>query len=170
MILGMPPFTLFHVVLSLIGILTGFVVLFDLLSSRKRDGWTAIFLITTVATSVTGFFFPFEKFLPSHAVGILSLLIFAAVIPALYKFRLAGAWRWIYVVGAVIVQYLNVFVLVVQLFLKVPALKAIAPTQADPPFIVAQCVVLLLFIVLGVLVVKKFRTGHAAVGATALQR
>jgi hypothetical protein len=157
MVLGMTPFTLFHVALSLVGILAGFVVLFDLLASRLRGGWTATFLVTTIATSVTGFFFPFVRFLPSHAVGIVSLLVFAVVLPALYRFRLAGAWRWVYVVGTVLALYLNVFVLVAQLFQKLPALKAIAPTQADPPFVIAQGAVLLLFVALGALAVARFR-------------
>ncbi len=157
MMLGMTPFTFFHVAISLVAIASGLVVLLQgLLASRRLPGWTAIFLITTVATSVTGFFFPFVRFMPSHGVGIVSLLVLAVTIPALYKYRLAGAWRWIYVVGAVFALYLNVFVLVVQLFLKVPVLKAIAPTQADPPFAIAQGVVLLIFIVLGVLAVRRF--------------
>jgi hypothetical protein len=163
MILGMTPFTFFHVVISLVGIASGLIVLLHgLLASRRLPGWTAIFLITTVATSVTGFFFPFVRFMPSHGVGIVSLLILAITIPALYKFRLAGAWRWIYVVGAVLALYLNVFVLVVQLFQKVPALKAIAPTQADPPFAIAQGLVLLVFIVLGVRAVRRYRIEPSA--------
>jgi hypothetical protein len=157
MILGMTPFTLFHVVLSLIGILSGLVVLYGLLNSKHLNGWTAVFLASTLATVVTGFFFPFVGFLPSHGVGIVTLLVLAAVIPALYAFRLAGAWRWIYVAGAVLALYLNVFVLVVQLFLKVPALHAIAPTQADPPFAIAQGVVLLLFVGFGFLALRRFR-------------
>ena len=157
MILGMTPFTLFHVVISLIGIFSGLIVLFyGLLASRRLPGWTAIFLITTVATSVTGFMFPFKQFLPSHAFGIVSLVVLAFAIPALYKFRLAGAWRWIYVAGAVFSLYLNVFVLVVQLFVKVPALTALAPTQKEPPFAIAQGVVLLLFVVFGILAIKRF--------------
>ncbi|HEY0662045.1 MAG TPA: hypothetical protein VGD21_12085 [Lysobacter sp.] len=143
--------------LSLIGILSGLFVLYGLLVSKRLAGWTAVFLATTLATSVTGFLFPFVRFLPSHGVGIVSLLVLAAVLPALYVFKLAGAWRWIYVVGAVLALYLNVFVLVVQLFLKVPALHAIAPTQADPPFAIAQGVVLLVFVGLGFLAVRRFR-------------
>ncbi len=135
---GMATFTLVHVVLSLIGILSGFVVVFGLLSVKRLDGWTALFLVSTVATSVTGFLFPFHRFLPSHAVGILSLIVLGGAILARYALHLAGAWRRIYVVCAVIALYLNVFVLIVQLFEKIPALKAMAPTQSEPPFLVAQ--------------------------------
>lgn len=151
-------FTLFHVVLSLIGIASGLIVLlFGLLAARRLPGWTALFLLTTVATSVTGFFFPFHGFTPAIAVGILSLVILAATIPALYAFHLRGGWRHVYVIGAVVSLYFNVFVLVVQSFQKVPALHALAPTQKEPPFAITQGVVLLLFVVLGVLAVKRFR-------------
>ena len=155
---GITGFTLFHVVISLIGIASGLIVLlFGLLASRRLPGWTALFLLTTAATSITGFFFPFHGFTPAIALGVLSLVILAAAIAALYAFRLAGAWRWIYVVSAVAALYLNVFVLVVQSFQKVPALHALAPTQKEPPFAVTQGVVLLLFVVLGVLAVRRFR-------------
>lgn len=157
MILGMTPLTLFHVVLSLIGIGSGLVVLYGLVTSKQLRGWTAVFLLSTLATSVTGFMLPFIRFLPSHATGIVSLIVLAATIPALYVYRLAGRWRTVYVIGAVLALYLNVFVLVVQLFLKVPALKAIAPTQSDPPFAIAQGVVLLSFVVFGIAAVRKFR-------------
>jgi len=154
-------FTLFHVALSLVGILSGFVVLAGFLSAKRSNGWTAVFLVTTVLTSVTGFLFPFHKFLPSHAVGIVSLIVLAVAIPALYVFRLAGPWRLTYVIGSVIALYLNVFVLVAQLFMKVPALKALAPTQSEPPFLGTQVVVMLVFIVLGVLAAKRFRVEAA---------
>ena len=157
MILGMTPYTFVHVLLSLVGILSGLVVLLGLLSGRRLDGWTAIFLLTTVATSVTGFGFPFDHLLPSHVVGLISLLVLAVAIVARYGFHLAGAWRWIYVVGAMIALYLNVFVLVAQLFLKVPAIHALAPTQAEPPFAVAQGAVLILFVVLAIMAVIRFR-------------
>lgn len=157
MILGMTPLTVFHVVLSLIGIGSGLVVLYGLVTSKQLRGWTAVFLLSTLATSVTGFMLPFIRFLPSHATGIVSLIVLAATIPALYVYRLAGRWRKVYVIGAVLALYLNVFVLVVQLFLKVPALKAIAPTQSDPPFAIAQGVVLLSFVVFGIAAVRKFR-------------
>jgi hypothetical protein len=152
----MTAFTLFHVLISLVGIGSGFVVLFGMIAAKRLDRWTLIFLATTVATSVTGFMFPFHKFLPSHAVGIVSLIVLAIAIVARYPKRLTGAWRGIYAVTAILAQYLNIFVLVAQLFQKVPALKAIAPTQAAAPFLVAQVVVMVLFIVLGIFAVRKF--------------
>ena len=124
-----------------------------------RKGSTAgrrSFLLTTVLTSVTGFGFPFTHLLPSHKVGIISLVVLAVAIMARYSFHMAGKWRSIYVITALMALYLNVFVLVVQSFEKVPALHAMAPTQAEPPFLVAQLVVLVLFIVLTILAVKKF--------------
>ncbi len=120
--------------------------------------------MTTAATSVTGFLFPFHKLLPSHILGIISLVVLAVTIPALYTFHLAGPWRRVYVIGAVIALYLNVFVLIAQFFMKIPALKALAPTQSEPPFLATQVVVMLIFIVLGVLAVKRFPSEavHAA--------
>lgn len=161
---GLAAFTLFHVVLSLVGIFTGFVVLSSLFTAKYSNGWTATFLITTAATSVTGFLFPFRKFLPSHAVGIVSLLVLAVTIPALYVFHLAGPWRRTYVIGAVIALYLNVFVLIAQFFMKIPALKALAPTQSEPPFLGTQVLVMVIFIVLGFLAAKRFsgEAVHAA--------
>jgi len=153
---GLAVFTLFHVALSLVGILTGFLVVFGLIYRKQSKSWTMTFLVTTAATSLTGFLFPFHKFLPSHAIGIVSLLVLAATIPALYVFRLAGAWRRVYVIGAVLSLYLNVFVLIAQFFMKIPALKALAPTQSEPPFLGTQVVVMLIFIVLGVLATKRF--------------
>ncbi len=150
------PFTLFHVALSLVGILSGFVVVGGFLTAKRSNGWTALFLTTTVLTSVTGFLFPFHRFLPSHAVGIVSLLVLAVTIPALYVFHLAGRWRRAYVIGSVIALYLNVFVLIAQFFMKVPALKALAPTQSEPPFLGTQVVVMLIFVVTGVLAAKRF--------------
>jgi hypothetical protein len=153
---GLAMFTLFHVALSLVGIFSGFVVVFGLLTAKQLKGWTALFLATTVATSVTGFLFPFHKFLPSHGVGIVSLIALAIAIFALYGRGLVGAWRRVYVVDAVISLYLNVFVLIAQMFMKVPALKALAPTQSETPFKVAQLAVLLLFVVLGIFAAKGF--------------
>ncbi len=161
MILGMTTLTFVHVVLSLIGILSGFVVVFGLLAAKRLDAWTALFLVTTVLTNVTGFFFPFHRFLPSHGVGIVSLIVLAVAILARYARRLAGAWRRIYVVTGVIALYLNVFVLIVQSFQKVPALKAMAPTQSEPPFLVAQLVCMALFIALAIAASIKFRTDTA---------
>jgi hypothetical protein len=154
-------FTLFHVVLSLVGIGAGFVVVYGLLTSRRFDGWTMLFLATTIATSVTGFFFPFKEFLPSHAVGIISLFILAIAVLARYRFGLAGGWRRTYVITAVIALYLNVFVLIVQLFLKVPPLRAIAPTQTEPPFKIAQLAALVVFTVLTIRAALKFRVESA---------
>src|SRR6266496_4198808 len=155
MILGMSAstFTLVHVVLSLAGIFAGLVVLFGMFGSKRLEGWTALFLATTVLTSVTGFFFPTDRVLPSHIVGIISLVFLAAAILALYVYRLATSWRWIYVVGAIVGLYLNVFVGVVQAFQKVPLLASLAPTQSEPPFLIAQSVVLVIFIVLAIVAV-----------------
>ena len=157
MILGMTTLTFVHVVLSLIGIFSGFIVMFGLFAGKRLDGWTAIFLVSTVATSVTGFLFPFHRFLPSHGVGIVSLIVLAVAILARYTFELAGAWRRTYIISAMISLYLNVFVLVAQLFQKVPALKAIAPTQSEPPFLVAQLVVMAVFVALTIAAALRFR-------------
>jgi hypothetical protein len=170
MILGMSTatFTSVHVILSLIGILAGLVVvLFGLLRSQPLSGWTALFLATTVLTSLTGFLFPFERLLPSHIVGIISLVVLAAALVALYVRRLAGSWRWIYVTGAVSALYLNAFVGVVQAFQKLPVLNALAPTQSEPPFVIAQIVVLLLFVVLGIAAVRTFHPRSRAGGLSA---
>jgi hypothetical protein len=158
MTLGMSvsTFTFLHVLLSLVGIASGIVVLVGLLARRRLDGWTNLFLATTLATSVTGFAFPFEQLLPSHKVGIVSLLVLSLAIVARYPLHLAGAWRRVYVICAVVALYLNTFVGVVQAFLKVPVLKAMAPTQSEPPFVVAQGLLLALFIVLGVLAAIRF--------------
>jgi hypothetical protein len=150
-------YTLLHVIISLIGIFSGLVVLFGLLGGKRLDGWTKWFLITTVLTSVTGFFFPFHGFTPAIGVGIISLLVLAVAIYARYPRQLAGHWRWIYVVTAVIALYFNVFVAVVQAFEKVPALKAAAPTQTEPPFKLTQLVVLAPFVVLGIVAAIRFR-------------
>jgi len=157
MIFNLHTFTIVHVVISLIGIGSGLVVMFGLLKAKLLDRWTALFLTSTVATSVTGFFFPFHGFTPAIAVGIISLVILAVAILARYGRRLAGPWRWIYVICAMLAQYLNVFVLIVQLFQKVPVLKAMAPTQSEPPFLLTQLIVLALFIVLTVVAAIKFR-------------
>jgi hypothetical protein len=159
MVLGLPlsAFTAVHVLISLIGIASGFLVLYGLLTGKRFDGGTAIFLIFTVLTSVTGFLFPFEHLLPSHILGIISLVALAIAILARYALHMAGAWRRIYVICAVLALYLNVFVLVAQTFMKVPAAHALAPTQKEPPFFVTQLIVMAIFIVLGIFAVKKFR-------------
>ena len=154
--LSTSTFTLVHVVLSLVGIAAGLVTMFGLVAGNRLDGWTAVFLATTAATSVTGFGFPFDHLLPSHKVGILSLLVLPVAIAARYAFHLAGGWRRTYVISAAVALYLNIFVLVVQLFLKVPALKALAPTQKEPPFAIAQVAVLALFGWLAVLATRRF--------------
>jgi hypothetical protein len=159
MIWGMSEstFTTVHVLLSLVGIGSGLVVMAGLLAGRERGGWTLLFLATTVATSVTGFGFPFDHLLPSHKVGIISLVVLAVAILARYAFHLAGAWRWIYVVCAAIALYLNVFVGVVQAFQKVPVLTALAPKQTEAPFVATQVVVLVLFIALTIGAARGFR-------------
>ena len=153
---NLSPFTKLHVVISLIGTVSGLVVMFGLLSSRKFNGWTALFLISTVLTSVTGLFFPFNGVTPGIVLAIISLVLLAVAIVARYARHLSGAWRWIYVVTATISLYLNVFVLVAQLFQKVTALKALAPTQSEPPFAITQLVVLAIFVLLTILTAKSF--------------
>jgi len=159
MLLGMsePTFTVVHVLLSLIAIAAGLVVLGAMFGSNRLPGWTAVFLATTVLTSVTGFQFPRDHLMPSHVVGIISLVLLAIALLALYRQRLARAWRWTYVVCAVVALYLNVFVLVVQLFQKLPALARLAPTQSEPPFVVAQLAVLTIFAALGLGAAIRFR-------------
>jgi len=154
---GLAVFTFIHVLLSLAGILAGLVVVFGFLTAKRLDGWTAVFLSTTVLTSVTGFLFPVHKFMPSHAVGISSLIFLALAIFARYSRHLSGGWRRTYVISGIIALYLNVFVLVAQLFQKMPALKALAPTQSESPFKIAQLTVLILFVILGVLATRRFR-------------
>jgi hypothetical protein len=165
MILGMsiPAFTTVHVVISLIGIATGLLVLAGMLNSNRLSLWTAIFLVTTVLTSVTGFLFPSSGFTPAQAFGYLSLLILAIALAALYVFHLAGAWRWIYVATAVAALYLNCFVLVVQMFQKLPTLNALAPNQSEPPFQIAQGLLLAAFIVLGIMAARRFHPDGAPV-------
>lgn len=150
-------FTIFHVILSLVGIASGFVVLYGLLNSKPGSAATATFLSTTVLTSVTGFLFPFHGFTPAIGVGILSLILLAFAILALYRYHLSGGWRKAYVITALASLYLNVFVLVVQSFQKIPVLRELAPTQTEAPFQIAQLVVLLAFVILGYRAVSRFR-------------
>ena len=161
---------LIHVLISLVGIVSGFVVLFGLIAGKRLNGWTALFLTTTVLTSLTGFFLPAHKILPSHIIGGISVVVLAISIYARYSRHLLGAWRTTYVVTATIALYFNVFVLVFQSFLKVPALKALAPTQSEPPFAIAQGTVLVLFIVLGTIAVKKFHAEPSPVIAAMASR
>lgn len=159
MILGLSiaAFTIFHVILSLVGIGSGFVAVFGLVNNRLLPRWTALFLITTILTSVTGFLFPFHGFDPAIGLGVLSLIVLLLATVALYGGKLAGSCRGTFVIAAVIAQYFNVFVLFAQLFAKVPALKAVAPTQSSPVFGATQLVVIAGFIVLGVLAFRRFR-------------
>lgn len=157
MIQGMTTFTFVHVVISLVGIFSGLIVAFGLLAGRGLSRMTALFLVTTVATSVTGFMFPYHGFTPGIGVGILSMVVLAVAVYARYSRHLAGGWRRSYVITAVIALYFNVFVLVVQLFEKVPALHVLAPKGSEPPFAITQVVVMALFIVLGIFAVKGFR-------------
>ena len=163
MVFGMSlaTYTLIHVIISLIGIVSGLIVLFGMFGSKRLDGITALFLATTVLTSLTGFGFPFEHVTPGIILGVLSLIVLAIAIPARYSFRMGGKWRSIYVITAVIALYFNCFVLVAQSFLKVPALHALAPKGNEPPFAIAQGVLLALFIVAGIRAVKKFRPEQA---------
>jgi hypothetical protein len=161
MVLGMSlaTFTTVHVIISLIGIVAGIIVMFGLLGSNKMPGLTAIFLLFTILTSATGFLFPFEKLLPSHMIGILSLVLLAIACIALYGMKLSGAWRWIYVVTALLSLYLNVFVLIIQSFLKIPALTAVAPGNppSGPVFAVVQGVVLVFFVLVIIGAWRRFR-------------
>ena len=159
MILGLfslSAYTIMHVIISLVGIATGFVVMAGMLKGQRLDTWTFWFLLFTLLTSITGYGFPFDHVLPSHIVGAISLVALVIAIVARYAFNHSGAWRWIYVVTALLAQWFNVFVLVAQGFMKVPALKALAPTQSEPPFLIAQTVVMVLFIITGIAALRKF--------------
>ena len=158
MFLAITTFTLIHVVLSMVGIFAGLVVVGGLIAGKRLDGWIGLFLVTTVLTNVTGFGFPFRTLLPSHILGGLSLLLLPIAIAARYWKHLTGAWRKVFVVTTVLALYFNVFVLLVQLFQKMPALVVLAPTQKEPPFLVTQLVVLALFVWMGRAAVKGFRT------------
>src|SRR5881628_50185 len=149
-------YTIIHTLISLIAIFTGIAVLFGMLAGKRLDSWTKWFLITAVATTITGFFFPFHGFTPAIGLGIISLPFLALTIYARYPKHLIGAWRWIYAIGAMICLYFNLFVLVVQLFEKVPALHTMAPTQTESPFKLTQLVVLATFILLGIVAVIRF--------------
>jgi uncharacterized membrane protein len=149
-------YTILHVIISLLAIFSGFVVLVGLLVGNRLDRWTVLFLTTTVATSVTGFFFPVTHFMPSHAIGIISLAVLALAIYARYPRRLAGGWRKTYVICAVAALYLNVFVGVFQAFRRVPSLMALAPTQTESPFKLTQLVVLTIFAAVGIAAAFRF--------------
>ncbi len=159
MMLGMSleVFTLVHVMISLVGIAAGFGVLYGLLHSKWSGPWTAMFLLFTVLTSLTGLMFPFDGFLPSHAFAILSLVLLAVAIFALYVRHISGPWRAVYIVTAMLALYLNVFVLVAQFFVKMPQLKALAPNGNEAPFGITQALVLAVFVWLIYAAVKRFR-------------
>jgi hypothetical protein len=158
MILGMSiqTFTTLHVIISLIGIASGLVVLFGLLTGKGLPGWTGLFLFTTILTSATGFLFPLKQIGPPHIVGAISLVVLAVAVFALYAKHLVGGWRAAYIVTALFSLYLNAFVGVVQLFGKIAFFTALAPTQKEPPFLVAQALTLGFFALLGVLALKRF--------------
>jgi hypothetical protein len=157
MVLGisLETFTLLHVLISLAAIGSGIIVIYGFLTNRRFNFWTAVFLVTTVLTSLTGFLFPFKGVTPGIKLGMISLAVLTVAIVTRYLMRLT--WRKTYVIAACAALYFNVFVLVVQSFEKVPALNALAPTQKEPPFAAAQLVVLIIFIVLTALSVKRFR-------------
>lgn len=157
MTLYLTAITFIHVAISLVGIASGFVALFGLLGNRPLNGWTTLFLVSTAATSLTGFAFPVERLLPSHIVGIISLVVLAVAFSARYRFHLAGGWRWAYVISSTTAFYLNVFVGIVQAFQKIPVLKAVAPTQSELPFAFTQLVVLAIFFVAAILAGFRFR-------------
>ena len=157
MFFDLPMFTLIHVVLSVLGIIAGLVVVGGLMSGARLDGWTLFFLVTTILTNATGFGFPFTKVLPPHVVGAISLVVLAVAIFARYAGHLKGGWRLTFAITAMLAFYFNVFVLVVQLFQKIPALKERAPTQSEPPFAIAQLAVLAIFVVLTVFASRRFR-------------
>ena len=164
MILGMSlsTFVTVHVIISLIGIVAGIIVMFGLLGSNRMPGLTAIFLLFTILTNATGLLIPpllTETLLPSHMIGILSLVLLAVACIALYGMKLSGAWRWIYAVTALLSLYFNVFVLVIQSFLKVPALHALAPSvpPSEPPFAIVQGIVLVFFVIVIIGAVRRFR-------------
>jgi hypothetical protein len=161
MIFGIPTLTFVHTLLSLIALVAGLVVVFGLPGSRLLPLWTALFLVTAVLTSVTGFFFPFDRFLPSHWFGVISLVALALAILARYLFGFAGSWRWLYAFTVLLATYLLAFVTVVQSFQKIPALHALAPTQSEAPFAVAQLVVLALFVWLGFVAIRRFHANPA---------
>ena len=165
MILGMSvgAFTILHVIITLVAIGSGLIVVGGMFASNRLPVTTALFLSTTALTSVTGFLFPIHGFTPALGVGIVACVILAVALFALYKERLAGPWRWIYVITAVVSLYLNVFVLVVQSFVKVSALNALAPTQSEPPFAVTQAAVLAIFVLITLIAVIKFRPAKAQI-------
>src|SRR3974390_2703636 len=159
--MSLGAFTILHVIITLIAIGSGLIVVGGMFASHRLPVTTALFLFTTALTSATGFLFPIHGFTPALGVGIVAFVILAVALFALYKEHLAGPWRWIYAITAVVSLYLNVFVLVVQSFVKVSALNALAPTQTEPPFAVTQAAVLAIFILITLIAVIKFRSPKA---------
>ena len=157
MILGMTPLVLIHTLVSLVAIVVGFVVLKGLFDNKRLDGWTRAFLATILFTNASGFILPATRILPSHIVGVVGLVVVLVAYYARYSAKMAGKWRAVYVGTAVASLYFDCFVLVAQLFAKVPALKAMAPTQSEPPFAIAQTIVLLIFVWIGVRAVRRLR-------------
>jgi len=157
--LSIGSFTILHVAISLIAIVSGLVVLAGMLHARTLPGWTALFLATAVLTSVTGFMFPINGLTPGIIISLMSIVILSIALMALYVKHLSGAWRWIYVATALVALYFNVFVLIVQSFQKVPVLQKLAPTQSEPTFLIAQGVALIAFLILGTRAARKFRPG-----------
>jgi len=159
MILGMlvGAFTILHVIITLVAIGSGLIIVGGMFASNRLPLTTALFLFTTALTSVTGFLFPIHGFTPALGVGIVACVVLAVALFALYKEHLVGPWRWIYVITAVVSLYLNVFVLVVQSFVKVSALNALAPTQTEPPFAISQAAVLAIFVLITLIAVIKFQ-------------
>lgn len=155
--LSIENFTILHTAISLIAIASGLIVLAGMLRARRLPDWTAVFLVTTILTSVTGFMFPINGLTPAIVFGLISIVILVIALAALYLKHLSGAWRWIYVTTALVALYLNVFVLIVQSFQKLPALQKLAPTQSEPPFLIAQAVALIAFLILGAMAARKFR-------------
>ncbi len=155
--LSLANFTILHVIISLVQLVSGIALVAGMLGSRIDTRWTLTYLLSAILTCVTGFMFPVTGFLPSHGVGILSLILLVLMIVALYGFKLHGAWRWVYAVSTVITVYFSAFVTVVQSFLKVPPLHALAPGGSEPPFAIAQGVLLVIFIVLGIMAFRSFR-------------
>lgn len=157
MILGLTLFTFIHVVITLIAMAAGLIAIFGMIGDNRRDAVTGVFLLFTVLTSVTGFLFPIHGLTPALILGVMSMAVLAVALTARYAFAMRGAWRWVYVVTAVIAQYFNSFVLVVQSFLKIPPLHTLAPQGNEPPFAITQGTMLLFYVVLGYLAVKRFR-------------
>ncbi|HEY2876861.1 MAG TPA: hypothetical protein VGJ56_33420 [Reyranella sp.] len=161
MILGLsiPTFTLLHVLLSVVGIAAGLIVVERLLRNRALGLSNTIFLVATILTAASGFLFPSRSaaFTPAQTLGMISLAMLLIAVVALYVGNLIGAWRWIYVVAAVVALYFNVFVGVVQSFAKVGRLRMLAPTQTEPPFLLTQGAVLLFFLIVAVIALRRFQ-------------